>query len=143
MVFTYNIKIHLKIHCICTALPNMITEYNDSFHYLFLIPFHSFVIPLHPIETDPYLLLCIKQVADPVVSFCETVVESSSMKCFAETPNKKNKITMVRKLYTLSLELSFFSLFFLIKKLYLILFLLFRLLSHWREDLQKILRMVL
>lgn len=36
------------------------------------------------------------QVADPVVSFCETVVESSSMKCFAETPNKKNKITMVR-----------------------------------------------
>jgi 116 kDa U5 small nuclear ribonucleoprotein component len=35
------------------------------------------------------------QVADPVVSFCETVVESSSMKCFAETPNKKNKITMV------------------------------------------------
>lgn len=38
------------------------------------------------------------QVADPVVSFCETVVESSSMKCFAETPNKKNKITMVRDL---------------------------------------------
>lgn len=35
--------------------------------------------------------------ADPVVSFCETVVESSSMKCFAETPNKKNKITMVGK----------------------------------------------
>lgn len=35
------------------------------------------------------------KVADPVVSFCETVVESSSMKCFAETPNKKNKITMI------------------------------------------------
>ncbi|PRQ55668.1 putative ribosomal protein S5 domain 2-type, subgroup [Rosa chinensis] len=34
------------------------------------------------------------KVADPVVSFCETVVESSSMKCFAETPNKKNK-TMI------------------------------------------------
>ncbi|KAJ1394115.1 Ribosomal protein S5 domain 2-type fold, subgroup [Sesbania bispinosa] len=34
------------------------------------------------------------KVADPVVSFCETV-ESSSMKCFAETPNKKNKITMI------------------------------------------------
>jgi U5 small nuclear ribonucleoprotein component len=27
--------------------------------------------------------------ADPVVSFCETVVETSSLKCFAETPNKK------------------------------------------------------
>jgi U5 small nuclear ribonucleoprotein component len=35
------------------------------------------------------------KVADPVVSFCETVVESSSMKCFAETPNKRNKITMI------------------------------------------------
>lgn len=35
------------------------------------------------------------QVADPVVTFCETVVDTSSMKCFAETPNKRNKITMV------------------------------------------------
>ncbi|KAL3618580.1 hypothetical protein CASFOL_037662 [Castilleja foliolosa] len=35
------------------------------------------------------------KVADPVVTFCETVVETSSMKCFAETPNKKNKITMI------------------------------------------------
>ena len=35
------------------------------------------------------------KVADPVVSFCETVVETSSLKCFAETPNKRNKITMV------------------------------------------------
>ena len=35
------------------------------------------------------------KVADPVVSFCETVVETSSLKCFAETPNKKNKITML------------------------------------------------
>lgn len=41
------------------------------------------------------IFMHIFQVADPVVSFCETVVESSSMKCFAETPNKKNKITMV------------------------------------------------
>ena len=29
------------------------------------------------------------KVADPVVTFCETVVETSSLKCFAETPNKK------------------------------------------------------
>lgn len=34
-------------------------------------------------------------VADPVVSFCETVVETSSLKCFAETPNKRNKLTMI------------------------------------------------
>jgi len=35
------------------------------------------------------------KVADPVVAFCETVVDTSSLKCFAETPNKKNKLTMV------------------------------------------------
>lgn len=35
------------------------------------------------------------QVADPSVAFCETVVETSQLKCFAETPNKKNKITMI------------------------------------------------
>jgi len=35
------------------------------------------------------------KVADPVVKFCETVVETSSLKCFAETPNKKNKLTMI------------------------------------------------
>eukprot|EP01114_Cavostelium_apophysatum_P008768 TRINITY_DN2152_c0_g1_i2.p1 TRINITY_DN2152_c0_g1~~TRINITY_DN2152_c0_g1_i2.p1 ORF type:complete len:970 (-),score=294.30 TRINITY_DN2152_c0_g1_i2:64-2973(-) len=35
------------------------------------------------------------KVSDPVVSFCETVVETSSLKCFAETPNKKNKLTMI------------------------------------------------
>lgn len=35
------------------------------------------------------------KVADPVVSFCETVVESSSLNCVAETPNKKNTLTML------------------------------------------------
>lgn len=35
------------------------------------------------------------KVADPVVQFCETVVETSALKCFAETPNKKNKIYML------------------------------------------------
>lgn len=29
------------------------------------------------------------KVADPVVRFCETVVEVSQLKCFAETPNRK------------------------------------------------------
>lgn len=33
--------------------------------------------------------------ADPVVTFCETVVETSSLKCFAETPNRANKLTMI------------------------------------------------
>eukprot|EP00823_Brevimastigomonas_motovehiculus_P003090 TRINITY_DN1841_c0_g5_i1.p1 TRINITY_DN1841_c0_g5~~TRINITY_DN1841_c0_g5_i1.p1 ORF type:complete len:1015 (+),score=199.04 TRINITY_DN1841_c0_g5_i1:69-3113(+) len=35
------------------------------------------------------------KVADPVAKFAETVLETSTLKCFAETPNKKNKITMI------------------------------------------------
>nr|CAG8605291.1 4651_t:CDS:10 [Entrophospora candida] len=35
------------------------------------------------------------KVSDPVVRFCETVVDTSALKCFAETPNKKNKLTMI------------------------------------------------
>ncbi|KAF4124905.1 116 kDa U5 small nuclear ribonucleoprotein component [Geosmithia morbida] len=35
------------------------------------------------------------KVSDPVTRFCETVDESSATKCYAITPNKKNKITMV------------------------------------------------
>lgn len=29
------------------------------------------------------------KVSDPVVKFCETVVETSAIKCYADTPNKK------------------------------------------------------
>lgn len=35
------------------------------------------------------------KVSDPVVIFSETVIETSSIKCYAETNNKKNKITMI------------------------------------------------
>ena len=35
------------------------------------------------------------KVSDPVVSFCETCEDTSSMQCFAKTPNKKNRITMI------------------------------------------------
>lgn len=35
------------------------------------------------------------KVADPGVCFAETVAETSALKCFASTPNKRNKITMV------------------------------------------------
>lgn len=41
-----------------------------------------------------YAVMEIK-VSDPVTRFCETVVETSAIKCYAQTPNKKNKITMV------------------------------------------------
>lgn len=35
------------------------------------------------------------KVADPVTSFSETVVETSAFKCFADTPNKQNRVTMI------------------------------------------------
>jgi U5 small nuclear ribonucleoprotein component len=35
------------------------------------------------------------KVSDPVTRFAETVVETSAIKCYAVTPNKKNKLTMV------------------------------------------------
>eukprot|EP00962_Isochrysis_galbana_P019878 scaffold5793_cov105-Isochrysis_galbana.AAC.5 len=35
------------------------------------------------------------KVSDPVVAFCETVVETSALKCFAETPNGQSKLTMI------------------------------------------------
>lgn len=35
------------------------------------------------------------KVSDPVTRFCETCYETSAIKCYATTPNKRNKITMV------------------------------------------------
>lgn len=35
------------------------------------------------------------KVSDPVVRFCETVADVSSLKCFADTPNARNKFTMI------------------------------------------------
>lgn len=35
------------------------------------------------------------KVSDPVTSFCETIVSTSAIKCFAESANKKNKLTMI------------------------------------------------
>jgi U5 small nuclear ribonucleoprotein component len=35
------------------------------------------------------------KVSDPVVGFRETVVETSSVKCFSETTNKRNKLTFI------------------------------------------------
>jgi U5 small nuclear ribonucleoprotein component len=35
------------------------------------------------------------KVSDPSVSFCETVTDTSTIKCYAESTNKKNKLTMI------------------------------------------------
>lgn len=59
-----------------------------------LTPIPSACSPLAQDLRELYSEVEVK-VADPVVSFCETVVETSSLKCFAETPNKRNKLTMI------------------------------------------------
>lgn len=35
------------------------------------------------------------KVSEPFVCFSETVADTSSIKCFAETPNKKNQMQMI------------------------------------------------
>ena len=35
------------------------------------------------------------KVSDPGVKLCETVIDTSSIKCYATTPNGKNKISML------------------------------------------------
>lgn len=32
------------------------------------------------------------KVSDPCVTLCETIIDTSNIKCYAETPNKKNKV---------------------------------------------------
>lgn len=54
-------------------------------------PSPDILVLLHHSLTEFSFLSCVEiKVADPVVAFCETVVETSSLKCFAETPNKKS-----------------------------------------------------
>lgn len=33
------------------------------------------------------------KISDPAVSFCETIIDTSGIKCYADTPNKKNRVT--------------------------------------------------
>ena len=35
------------------------------------------------------------KVSDPCVTLCETIIDTSSIKCYAETPNKKNKVIII------------------------------------------------
>lgn len=35
------------------------------------------------------------KISDPVVKFCETIVETSAVQCYADTPNKHNRLTVI------------------------------------------------
>lgn len=41
------------------------------------------------------------KVSDPVTRFCETVLETSALKCYADTPNKKSVLLSSRYLFEL------------------------------------------
>lgn len=59
------------------------------------------VVLTERVVTTPwcYRFFCCEQVeikvADPVTAFCETTMDPSSLQCFAETPNKKNRLTVI------------------------------------------------
>lgn len=35
------------------------------------------------------------KISDPSTSFCETVIDTSGIKCYADTPNRQNRFTML------------------------------------------------
>jgi len=37
------------------------------------------------------------EASEPVVSYCETITETSSMTCLAKSPNKQNRLWMIAK----------------------------------------------
>ncbi len=78
----------LYLDCVMHDLRKMYSEIGEIVARL--IPYNMAVKsePSHVIVLNAPPPADIK-VADPVVAFCETVVETSSLKCFAETPNKK------------------------------------------------------
>jgi U5 small nuclear ribonucleoprotein component len=39
------------------------------------------------------------KVSEPFVSICETIIETSSIKCIGETLNKKNRLAMIAEPY--------------------------------------------
>ena len=44
------------------------------------------------------------KISDPCVTLCETIIDSSSIKCIAETPNKKNKVFNIDNVHILILK---------------------------------------
>jgi hypothetical protein len=37
-------------------------------------------------------------ISDPSVTLCETIIDTSNIKCYSETPNKKNKVFYLTRL---------------------------------------------
>ena len=82
------------LRCINKSYPLCITKVEESGEHIILGTGELYLdCVLHDLRIM-YSEIEIK-VSDPVVSFCETVEETSSMQCFAVTKNKKNKLTLI------------------------------------------------
>lgn len=76
------------------SYPTLVTRVEESGEHVVLGTGELYMdCVLHDLRTL-YAEIDLK-VSDPVVRFCETVVETSSLKCYAETPNKRNKLTII------------------------------------------------
>ncbi|OAP63247.1 hypothetical protein AYL99_02474 [Fonsecaea erecta] len=76
------------------SYPLIITKVEESGEHVVLGTGELYMdCVLHDLRTL-YAEMDIK-VSDPVTRFCETVTETSAIMCYALTPNKKNKLTMI------------------------------------------------
>jgi len=79
---------------VCKSYPLVTTKVEESGEHVIMAPGElSMDCVMHDLR---FLYSDIEvRVADPVVSFCETVMETSALKCSSYTPNKKNMLSII------------------------------------------------
>ncbi|KAK8799566.1 hypothetical protein WA158_006115 [Blastocystis sp. Blastoise] len=82
------------LRAICKSYPLVSTKVEESGEYILMGVGELQLDCVMQDLRELYSHIEIK-VADPIVTFCETIQSESTIECFAETPNKKNKITMI------------------------------------------------
>lgn len=87
-------KMMEALRCVCKSYPLMTTKVEGSGEHCLLGPGELYMdcalADLRTLYSDIEV-----KVSDPVVVFCETVIETSSVKCTAETPNGHNRFAVV------------------------------------------------
>lgn len=82
------------VRCVCKSYPLLQSKVEGSGEHCLMGPgelyFDCALADLRTLFSDIEI-----KTSDPVVVFCETVVDASSIKCTAETPNKQNRFSVV------------------------------------------------
>ena len=82
------------VRCVCKSYPLMASRVEGSGEHCLMGPgelyFDCALADLRTLFGDVEV-----KVSDPVVVFCETVVDSSRVKCTTETPNKQNRFSVI------------------------------------------------